>query len=107
MADVLIRFVEDKSSMSECLNKAADLIEEKGWGKEGYYLGTASEGTAYNFCMIGACLAVCPKETAHAFALALGFFDASEAFQWNDTRRSCVTVIKRLRFYANGGKPPG
>lgn len=90
----------------ECLSKAADLIEAKGWGQRHYYGQQGSEKV--NFCLLGAIAETCDfagkmGRTAYEDQAAqmLGFQDAEHAANWNDDEcRTATEVAARLRSLA-------
>lgn len=87
----------------ECLSKAADLIEAKGWGQRQYYGHQGSE--KFNFCLLGAVAETCNfiglidrNDYENEAAQMLGFQDAAHAAEWNDdTCRTAAEVTARLR----------
>lgn len=98
-----------EKSLKDCLNEAADLIEQKGWCRGSF--GKLADGTittvdvADNFCMYGALIRACP-DTAQSYngsvelVEALGFENRHQLFKYNDKLSNAVgqkRVAGRLR----------
>lgn len=95
---------EDKgASVADILEKAAKLIERRGW-TQGAYDRSSQHGVSY--CALGACFAARSNadvgaindRLAQAVAAALGFQDPGEVARWNDApERTQPEVVVKLR----------
>lgn len=92
--------------LSDCFEEAAVLIEERGWGQNGFWdsrevnWDVVTPKDRQNFCIIGACRTACPLTYDADFAEGLGF--TVDRWEWDPVTR---TDVETIRLSPKGGKP--